>query len=154
MKKNILLKRKPAETCVNPYNPIIMKALRANMDIQYIKDVWGCVAYITYYMCKPERSMSELLRNACKEANTVKDKLKSIGNVFLKSREVSQHEATARLIGLPLKETNTPVLFVPTIYRNQRTRLLKTPAFLKHMNKDDTDVFVSNIIDKYAARPA
>lgn len=139
---------------MNPYNPIIMKALRANMDIQYIKDVWGCVAYITYYMCKPERSMSELLRNACKEANTVKDKLKSIGNVFFKSREVSQHEATARLIGLPLKETNTPVLFVPTRYRNQRTRLLKTSAFLKHMNKDDTDVFVSNIIDKYAARPA
>lgn len=83
-KNNILLKRKPAETCVNPYNPISMKALRANMDIQYIRDVWGCVAYITSYMCKPERSMSELMRNACKEANPVKDKLKSIGNVFLK----------------------------------------------------------------------
>lgn len=153
-KNNILLKRKPAETCVNPYNPIIMKALRANMDIQYIRDVWGCVAYITSYMCKPERSMSELMRNACKEANTVKDKLKSIGNVFLKSREVSQHEAIARLIGLPLKETNTSALFVPTGYRNQRTRLLKPPALLKHMDKDDMDVFVPNIIDKYAAQPS
>lgn len=76
MKKNILLKRKPAETCVNPYNPIIKKALTANMDIQYIRYVWGCIAYIISYMCKPEKFMSELMRNACKEAYIVKDKLK------------------------------------------------------------------------------
>lgn len=101
-----------------------------------------------------EKSISQLMINACKEANTVKDKLKSIENVFLKSREVSQHEATARLIGLPLKESNTPVLFVPTGYRDQRTRLLKPPALLKHINKDDMDVFVPNIIDEYAARPS
>lgn len=49
---------------------------------------------------------------------------------------MSQHEAIARLIGLSLKETNTPVLFVPTGFRNQRTRLLKPPALLKHMSKD------------------
>lgn len=66
---------------------------------------------------------------------------------------MSQHEAIARLNGLPLKETNTPVLFVPTGYRNHRTQLLKLPALLKHRNKDDTDVFVPNIIDKYASRP-
>lgn len=46
---------------------------------------------------------------------------------------MSQHEAIARLIGLSLKETNTPV---PTGFRIQRTRLLKPPALLKHMSKD------------------
>ena len=96
-KTTVILRRTPSEICVNPYNPIILKTLRANMDIQYITDVWACVAYITSYMCKPERSMSELMRNASKEANTVKDKLKAIGNVFLKSREVSQHEAIATI---------------------------------------------------------
>ena len=141
-KTTVLLKCKPTETCVNPYNPIILKALRANMDIQYITDVWACVAYITSYMCKPERSMSELMRKACKEANTLKEKLKSIGSVFLKSREVSQHEAIARLIGLTLKQTNTPVLFVPTAYKSQRTRLLKSRGMLNRMKKDDTDIFL------------
>jgi hypothetical protein len=53
------------------------------------------------------------MRNACKEANNVKDNLKRIGSTFLKSRDVSQHEAIARFLGLPLRETNTPVLFVP-----------------------------------------
>ena len=153
-KTTINLKRTPSETCINPYNPVILKCLRANMDIQYITDVWACVAYITSYLCKPERTMSELMHNACKEANTVKNKLKSIGNVFLKSREVSQHEAIARLIGLPLKETNVPVLFVTTGYRQQRTRMLKPRYVLERMNEDDTDIFTPNILDKYAARPS
>lgn len=65
--------------------------------------------------------MSDLMRNACKESATVKDKLKSIGNVFLKSREVSQHEAIARLIGLPLRKSNVPVMFVPTGFKHERT---------------------------------
>ena len=153
-KTNIILQRRPTEVNVNPYNPVILKALRANMDIQFITDVWACVAYITSYMCKPERIMSELMRNACKEAGTVKDKLKAIGNVFLKSREVSQHEAITRLISMPLKETNTPVIFIPTGFKNQRTRLLKPNALLQTMDDDDTDVFLPNIIDKYAARPS
>jgi hypothetical protein len=71
-------------TCINPYNPVILKCIRANMDIQFITDVWACVAYIISYMCKPQKSMSDLMRNACKESATVKDKLKSIGNVSWK----------------------------------------------------------------------
>ena len=153
-KPNIILQRCPSEVNVNPYNPVILKALRANMDIQLITDVWACVAYITSYMCKPERTMSEFMRNACKEAETVKDKLKAIGNVFLKSREVSQHEAIARFNSMPLKESNTPVIFIPTGFKNQRTRLLKPNSVLQTMDDDDTDVFLPNIIDKYAARPS
>jgi len=153
-KTNIILKREPSDTCVNPYNPVILKCIRANMDIQYITDVWACVAYITSYMCKPEKSMSDLMRNACKEAATVKEKLKSIGNVFLKSREVSQHEAIARLVQMPLKESNVPVMFVPTGFKHQRTRLLKPRNVLEKMEDDDTDVFLPNIIDKYCARPS
>lgn len=39
-------------------------------------------------MCKLERLMFDFMRNVCKEVNIVKDKLKFIGNVFLKLREV------------------------------------------------------------------
>lgn len=38
-KNNIWLKWKFIEICVNFYNLIIMKVLRVNMDIQYIRDV-------------------------------------------------------------------------------------------------------------------
>lgn len=123
------------------------------MDIQYITGVWAFVAYITSYMCKPERTMSELRRNATKEAASVKDKLKSIGNVFLKSREVSQHEAIARLIGLPLRESNIAVQFIPADYKHQRTRMIKSPSLLANMCDDDIDIFVPNILDKFASRP-
>ncbi|XP_070573805.1 uncharacterized protein [Ptychodera flava] len=150
---SVILKRKPSETSINPYNPFILKALRANMDIQYITDVWACIAYITSYMCKPEREMSELMRNAVKEADTATEKLKSIGNTFLKCREVSQHEAIARLVGLPLRQTNTTVQYVPTGYEEERTRMLKSVSELDEMDDDSENVYVPSILDKYAARP-
>ncbi|XP_033759087.1 uncharacterized protein LOC117341337 [Pecten maximus] len=153
-KTTILLKRRPNESCINPYNPLILKALRANMDIQFITDVWACIAYLTSYMCKPETAMSDLMRNACKEATTAKEKLKCLGNVFLKSREVSQHEAVARLLGLPLRQSNIPVKFISTGYPEKRTRMLKPATVLKTMDEDDTDIYLPSIIDKYAARPS
>ncbi|XP_077978182.1 uncharacterized protein LOC144433703 [Glandiceps talaboti] len=149
----IIFKRTPSEASINPYNPYILRALRANMDIQYITDVWGCIAYITSYMCKPEREMSDLMKNAVKEANTTLDKLKAIGNTFLRSREVSQHEAITRLIGLPLRQTNIAVKYVPTGYEEDRTRMLKSMTELEQMDDDSESVYISSILDKYAARP-
>lgn len=64
-KTNIILKRETSDTFVNPYNPVILKCIRANMDIQFITDVWSCVACITSYTCKPVKTMSDLMRNAC-----------------------------------------------------------------------------------------
>ena len=150
---SIVLKRKPFEASINPYNPYILKALRSNMDIQYITDVWACIAYITSYMCKPEREMSELMRNAVKEADTVSDKLKSIGNTFLQCREVSEHEAIVRLLGLPLRESSTTVQYVPTNYEGERTRMLKAKSEIEKLDDDDENVYMSGILDKYAARP-
>lgn len=67
---------------------------------------------------------------------------------------MSQHEAIARLVQMPLKESNVPVMFVPTGFKHQRTRLLKPRNVLERMEDDDTDVFLPNIIDKYCARPS
>ena len=77
-KQTIMYKRKPNETSINPYNPYILKALRSNMDIQYVLNVWACIAYISSYMCKAEKQMSDLMKQAVKEADTVRDKLKAI----------------------------------------------------------------------------
>ena len=58
------------EIRVNNYNPLCLKAWRANMDLQYILDVYACASYIASYVTKSQRGMNELLRKACAEAKS------------------------------------------------------------------------------------
>ena len=39
------------------------------MDIQYVVNAYACVMYIASYVLKAEKGMSELLKEAAKEAN-------------------------------------------------------------------------------------
>ena len=79
--------------------------------------------------------------------------MRSIGNVFLTKREVSTHEAIKRVLSLPMRHSNIDVLYVPTGLKKNRTRMLKSLSVLEKMHPDDTNVFASNIIDKYENRP-
>ena len=45
----LFLKRKPNELRINNYNPPCLKARRANMDIQFVFDVYACAMYIVSY---------------------------------------------------------------------------------------------------------
>ena len=60
----VFLKRMPNELRVNNYNPACLKAWRANMDIQYVLDVYACAMYIVSYISKAQKGMSELLQKA------------------------------------------------------------------------------------------
>jgi hypothetical protein len=62
----IFLKRKPNES-INNYNAACLSAWRANMDIQFVLDVYACAIYIVLYISKAQKGMSELLRTACEE---------------------------------------------------------------------------------------
>jgi hypothetical protein len=53
---------------VNTYNVVCSKASRANTDILFVLDVCAREAYITSWVAKSSRGMSELLQRACKEA--------------------------------------------------------------------------------------
>ena len=75
-----------------------------------------------------------------------------IGNTFLTEREVSTNEAIKRVLSLPMRHSNIDVLYVPTGLKINRARMLKSPI-LEKMNPEDTNVFASNIIDKYENRP-
>ena len=50
----IFLKRSPNELQINNYNPTCLLAWRANMDIQYVLDVYTCAMYIVSYISKAE----------------------------------------------------------------------------------------------------
>ena len=151
----VLMKRSVSEMTVNNYNSHILRALRSNMDIQFITNMWACIAYLTSYICKPERTMSELMRKASKEANgkSVRNALKDIGQIFLKSREVSEHEAVAGILSLPLRRSNTDVEFIQTDIPENRTRILKPKKISATLENDDQDIYERNIHDKYAKRP-
>ena len=64
---SIVMKRSPSECWINNYNRDVLRAWKGNMDIQFILDPYACVMYITSYVLKSEKRMSELLRQVSRE---------------------------------------------------------------------------------------
>ena len=51
----VFFKRSPNELRINNYNPACLRAWRANMDIQYVLDVYACAVYIVNYISKGQK---------------------------------------------------------------------------------------------------
>ena len=64
-------RRKAEEAWVNPYNPTILQAWQANMDIQFVGSVFAIALYVCSYVCKAEPAR---LRKA---VNDIINKLKT-----------------------------------------------------------------------------
>ena len=58
----VILKREPNECCVNNYNATVLLAWQANMDLQFVLNVYACVMYVTSYIMKTDRAMGEILK--------------------------------------------------------------------------------------------
>lgn len=95
----IFLKRQPNELRINNYNPACLAAWRANMDIQFVLNVYACAMYIVSYISKAHKGISKLLQRACDEArkgnSNIKQQVRDIGNRFLNNVEISAQEVTA-----------------------------------------------------------
>ena len=80
----VFLKRNPNELRINNYNSACLSAWRANMDIQFVLDVYACAVFMVNYISKPQKGMSELLRQACVEArkhnSSIKQQVRDIGS--------------------------------------------------------------------------
>ena len=86
----LFLKRTPSEIRVNNrYNPDLLKAWRANMDIQYVLDPYTCAVCILSYITKGQRRMSKLLEKASEESKlgnkALLSQIRHIGNKFLEA---------------------------------------------------------------------
>ena len=110
----VFLKRMPNELRVNNYNPACLAAWKANIDIQYVLDVYACAMYIVSYISKAQKEMSELPRKACAEAkegnSTIKQQVRDIGNKFLNSVEISAQEAVYIILQLPMRKSSREVI--------------------------------------------
>ena len=145
----VVLKREPDECFINNYNPSVMLAWQANMDIQFVLNAYACIMYVASYIMKTERSMGELLKRVAAEARTdeLKCQLRKVGSAFLTHREVSAQEAVYRILSLAMKQLSRSVVFVDTNPKNERIAVLKDSASLTQLEDNDTNVFQKSLID-------
>ena len=152
----VFLKRSPSEVRVNNYNRHCLKAWRANMDLQYVLDVYACASYIAAYVTKAQRGMSELLRKACAEAKSgnkdIREQVRTIGNKFLNAVEISAQEAVYICLGLPMRKSSRQVIFINTSPPDERVMLLKPHSVIENMKDDCEDIECSDLISRYCER--
>ena len=153
----IFLKRNYNEVRINNYNPACLSAWRANMDIQYVLDVYACAVYIANYISKGQKGMSELLREACHEArqenNTIKQQVRDIGSKFLNNVEISAQEAVYIVLQLPMRKSSRQIIFINTSPPNERVELLKPMDDIKNMEDDSNEIYTSGLLNRYCKRP-
>ena len=154
----IFLRRKPNELRVNNNNPACLSAWRANMDIQFVLDVYACAMYIVSYISKAQKGMSDLLRTACEEArkgnSSIKQQVRDIGNKFLNNVEISAQEAVYIVLQLPMRKSSRQVVFISTSPPEDRVQLLKPLQEINDMEDDSDEVYASDLITRYTKRPA
>ena len=153
----LLLKRSPSEIRINCYNPHLLKAWQAKMDIQFVLDPYACAVCILSYITKGQRGMSKLLRKACEEAKegnkNIVSKVRHIGNKFLNAVEISAQEAVYLVLQMPLRRSSREFQFVNTSDPDERTFLLKSMDRIKELPDNSTDIESDNAIKRYMRRP-
>ncbi|XP_071176421.1 uncharacterized protein [Mytilus edulis] len=156
-RNSVTLQRSPSDVWINQYNPDLLRCWNANMDIQFITDVYACVVYIISYISKAEREMGVVLQNASKEAAEgncdAQQAMKKISGAYFRQREVSAQEAVYRVCGLHLKECSRKVQFVP-VGDNPIKMSLPLNVIKKKANQLDNNIWMPSLYDRYKARPA
>ncbi|XP_013402374.1 uncharacterized protein LOC106168004 isoform X2 [Lingula anatina] len=153
----IVLRREPKECWVNQYNPHLLEAWDANIDIQYIVDAYACICYIVSYISKKESEEGELLRAAQKEAregNTeAVNELKTLGKVYITHREISVMEAIYRCTGMKLKSSSREVRWIAA--DKDATRLSLPLNILKQQAREKRldQIWAKSDLERYWNRP-
>lgn len=142
---------------VNAYNPHILRAWRANMDIQMIRSVYGVALYVCTYICKSEpkalkQAISTALNNLPEESSKRK-RLHKIGSVVLSNRQISAQEVAFRMVNLPLVQSSIATVFLNTRKPEFRTKILKPLIQRTKLDEDSTDIFETGIADYHTHRP-
>ncbi|MCU7800825.1 MAG: AAA family ATPase [gamma proteobacterium symbiont of Lucinoma myriamae] len=153
----IFLRRKPSQMRINLFNRTLLLAWKANLDIQFVFEPYGCAMYIVGYISKSQRGMSAQLDAAAKDARKgnydLKKQVRHIGNVFSNCVEVSAQEAVYLVLQIPLTKGTRDVIFVNTSPPEDRLFLLKPKSVLDELPAESTDIESDNIIQRYSKRP-
>ena len=151
--------KRPLDSCfINNYFVAGLKGFRANVDLQPVFNHYKCVTYVCSYFTKDESECSQAIMNAAKEGKasnlTIRETLRKIGAAFLSTREVSSQECVYRCMPeLWLRKVFPKTVFVSTDLPENRVRVAKSQPELNELDSDSTDIYKSNIIERYCIRP-
>ena len=126
--KQIVLKRKPNERFVNNYNKRFIACYQANMDLQFCLDSYAVVTYVCDYWSKDESGMTDFLKQAFKEANSLenRDLLSHLKRTYMSKRQVGKCEAIYRAIpSMHLQGSNIGTIFVQSGYPKNQSKFLR-----------------------------
>ena len=140
--KILILKRECKEAFINNYNPEMLRAWNANMDIQLTVDPYAVISYIASYTYKDETQTTAFLRDTLKATagKETKERLKALKECYLTHRQVGASEAAYKVNpSLRLKDSNITCVFVMTGFPEKRSHFFK-----KVSNEDDDDNFPEN----------
>lgn len=150
----VFLKRNMCDIFVNQYSRHGLPILGSNMDVQFILDPYAAVKYITSYMCKAQRGVSELLDHVCKQQDdTITDRIKSMGRAFVKGTSVCAQEAVNLVMGNNIMRSTRDCIFIPTGTTDKRMRILKSNVKLDNLEDDDVDIYQDGLLERFSGRP-
>ena len=153
----IFLSRAPSEVAINAYCPMILYLWNANIDIQFILNVYEVTRYITSYMSKVNKGMSDLLRNVNKDIekgnfSSQLDMFKSLGSKFVRATELSAQEIVLLLLSLKSYYSTRKVCFINTSPEDNRAALVKPMAKINELPDDSKQILCSNHQKRYLLR--
>ncbi|KAK7573658.1 hypothetical protein V9T40_004699 [Parthenolecanium corni] len=156
-KPEVFIRRNVDEIKINNFNEDILQLFRSNMDIQFITDAYACANYVVNYMIKTEKSLSKLIEDAIKDIRkgnySLKEKFRSLANVFLNASEFSAQEAVYFILGMPLSKASRECVFINTGPPERRIRVVKPKEKLINLPNGSVDIFMRNQLDYYTQRP-
>ena len=64
----VVMKRSINDRYVNNYNSCFIKAMKSNIDIQFVSDLHAVTTYVTDYFSKDDEGLTKLMKEALKES--------------------------------------------------------------------------------------
>ena len=157
-RQRIILQRSVGAEWTNAYNETMLRCLRSNIDVQFCTSMWDMVNYLINYATKTEKdvcdAMKDVKNNIMDDDNrNARDKLKSLGNVFIDARSISIQESVIRTTDMPMKFSKPKVIFVPSDMPEERHGMLKSRKDMADLPDSSDDIFMKGYIDRYPSRP-
>ena len=127
--KVLILKRTCKERNINNYNPEMITAWNANMDLQLVVDPYAVISYIASYMNKEDTETTPFLNEAVFQSagKETKERLYALRDAYLSHRQVGLSKAVYKVNqSLRLKESTLLVsLWAPGFLRIAQSFLEK-----------------------------
>lgn len=89
----VLYRCNPSNCLINNYSPTLMKAWQANLDLQFVTNVYACIMYVASYVSKSEKILGGVLKFKNSAPAGPKKMMETVSKKFRSHREVSAQEA-------------------------------------------------------------